>query len=138
MKYIIYILMFAAATVIVFSWGIIKEQNKSRDLMNQLYKKAENNVVKAFKRKDVMTFTIVISRMIMYIGTYFLTKANYFIMESSRKDIENEVKNVKASLFYSRDKMVVQNPRSFTKSLINTMINNNVIEKTTDGYILKL
>ena len=110
MKYIIYILMFAAATVIVFSWGIIKEQNKSRDLMNQLYKKAENNVVKAFKRKDVL----------------------------SRKDIENEVKNVKASLFYSRDKMVVQNPRSFTKSLINTMINNNVIEKTTDGYTLKL
>ena len=110
MKYIIYILMFAAATVIVFSGGIIKEQNKSRDLMNQLYKKAENNVVKAFKRKDVL----------------------------SRKDIENEVKNVKASLFYSRDKMVVQNPRSFTKSLINTMINNNVIEKTTDGYILKL
>ena len=110
MKYIIYILMFAAATVIVFSWGIIKEQNKSRDLMNQLYKKAENNVVKAFKRKDVL----------------------------SRKDIENEVKNVRASLFYSRDKMVVQNPRSFTKSLINTMINNNVIEKTTDGYILKL
>ena len=110
MKYIIYILMFAAATVIVFSWGIIKEQNKSRDLMNQLYKKAENNVVKAFKRKDVL----------------------------SRKDIENEVKNVKASLFYSRDKMVVQNPRSFIKSLINTMINNNVIEKTTDGYILKL
>ena len=110
MKYIIYILMFAAATVIVFSWGIIKEQNKSRDLMNQLYKKAENNVVKAFKRKDVL----------------------------SRKDIENEVKNVKASLFYSRAKMVVENPRSFTKSLINTMINNNVIEKTTDGYILKL
>ena len=110
MKYIIYILMFAAATVIVFSWGIIKEQNQSRDLMNQLYKKAENNVVKAFKRKDVL----------------------------SRKDIENEVKNVKASLFYSRDKMVVQNPRSFTKSLINTMNNNNVIEKTTDGYILKL
>ena len=110
MKYIIYILMFAAATVIVFSWGIIKEQKKSRDLMNQLYKKAENNVVKAFKRKDVL----------------------------SRKDIENELKNVKASLFYSRDKMVVQNPRSFTKSLINTMINNNVIEKTTDGYILKL
>ena len=110
MKNIIYIHIYAAATVIVFSWGIIKDQNKSRDLMNQLYKKAENNVVKAFKRKDVL----------------------------SRKDIENEVKNVKASLFYSRDKMVVQNPRSFTKSLINTMINNNVIEKTTDGYILKL
>ena len=110
MKYIVYILMFAVATVIVFSWGIIKEQNKSRDLMSQLYKKAENNVLKAFKRKDVL----------------------------SRKDIENEVKNVKASLFYSRDKMIVQNPKSFTKSLINTMINNNVIEKTTDGYILKL
>ena len=87
MKYIIYILMFAAATVIVFSWGIIKEQNKSRDLMNQLYKKAENNVVKAFKRKDVL----------------------------SRKDIENEVKNEKKKIIYSRDKMVDQNPTSFTK-----------------------
>ena len=109
MKYIIYILMFAAATVIVFSWGIIKEQNKSRDLMNQLYKKAQNNVLKAFKQKDVL----------------------------SRRDIENEVKNIKASLFYSRDKMIIQNPTSFTKSLINIMINNNIIEKTADGYILK-
>ena len=33
MKYIIYILMFAAATVIVFSWGIIKEQNKTAILV---------------------------------------------------------------------------------------------------------
>ena len=37
----------------------------------------------------IMTFTIVISRMIMHIGTYFLTKTNCMIMESSRKDIEN-------------------------------------------------
>lgn len=109
MKYILYILMFALATVIIFSWGIIKEQNKSKDLMNQLYKKAETKVLKAFKKKQVLT----------------------------RKDIEKEVKNVKASLFYSRDKLIVQNSSSFSKNIINTMIRKNLIEKTTDGYILK-
>lgn len=108
MKYILYILMFALATVIIFSWGIIKEQNKSKDLMNQLYKKAETKVLKAFKKKKVLT----------------------------RKDIENEVKNIRAFLFYSRDEMVVQNTSKFTKNIINTMIKNNLIEKTTEGYVL--
>lgn len=109
MKYILYILMFALATVIIFSWGIIKEQNKSKDLMNQLYKKAETKIIKAFKKKQVLT----------------------------RRDIENEVKNIKASLFYSKDKMVVQNSSMFTKNIINAMINRNLIEKTNEGYILK-
>lgn len=109
MKYIFYILMFAFATVIIFTWGIIKEQNKSNDLMNQLYKKAETKVMKAFKKKSVLT----------------------------RRDIENEVKNIKASLFYSKDKMVVQNSSMFAKNIINTMINRNLIEKTSEGYILK-
>lgn len=109
MKYILYILMFALATVIIFSWGIIKEQNKSKDLMSQLYKKAETKVLKAFNKKQVLT----------------------------RRDIENEVKNIKASLFYSKDKMVVQNSSSFAKNIINTMINRNLIEKTTEGYVLK-
>lgn len=109
MKYILYILMFALATVIIFSWGIIKEQNKSKDLMNQLYKKAETKIIKAFKKKQVLT----------------------------RRDIENEVKNIKASLFYSKDKMVVQNSSKFTKNIINAMINRNLIEKTDEGYILK-
>lgn len=109
MKYILYILMFALATVIIFSWGIIKEQNKSKDLMSQLYKKAETKVLKAFNKKQVLT----------------------------KKDIESEVKNIKASLFYSKDKMIVQNSSSFAKNIINTMINRNLIEKTTEGYVLK-
>ncbi len=109
MKYILYILMFALATVIIFSWGIIKEQNKSKDLMNQLYKKAETKIIKAFKKKQVLT----------------------------KRDIEGEVKNIKASLFYSKDKMVVQNSSMFTKNIINAMINRNLIEKTDEGYILK-
>lgn len=108
MKYILYILMFALATVIIFSWGMVKEQNKSKDLINQLYDKAEAKILKAFKKKKVLT----------------------------RRDIENEVRNVKASLFYSKDKMVVQNSSNFTKNIINTMVSRNLIEKTTEGYIL--
>ena len=37
----------------------------------------------------IMTFTITISRMIMHIGTYFLTKTNYLFMESTREEINN-------------------------------------------------
>lgn len=109
MKYIVYILLFAISTVIIFTWGIIKEQNKSKDLMNKLYKKAENKVIKAFSKNSVLT----------------------------KKDIENEIKNIKASLFYSKDKMIVQNSSVFAKNIINTMINRNLIEKTSEGYILK-
>lgn len=74
-----------------------KKQNKSKDLMSQLYKKSETKIIKAFKKKQVLT----------------------------RRDIENEVKNIKASLFYSRDKIVVQNSSSFAKNIINTMISRN-------------
>ena len=109
MKYIVYILLFAISTVIIFTWGIIKDQNKSKDLMNKLYKKAENKVIKAFSKNSVLT----------------------------KKDIENEIKNIKASLFYSKDKMIVQNSSVFAKNIINTMINRNLIEKTSEGYILK-
>lgn len=109
MDYLLYILLFALATVIIFSWGIIKEQNKSTDLMNQLYKKSESKIFKAFRNKDVLT----------------------------KKDIENELKNIKASLFYSRDKMIIQNPSQFTKTIINNMLNSNKIEKVPKGYILK-
>lgn len=109
MDIIIYILLFAVATIIIFTWGLIKERNKSNDLLDLLYNKSYKAVMKAFKTKKTL----------------------------SKKDIENEILNLKASLFYSKDKLVIKDPSHISKILIGKMLKDGVIEKTTNGYSLK-
>lgn len=36
-----YILLFAIATVIIYIWGMKKEQSKEKELLNNLYKKVK-------------------------------------------------------------------------------------------------
>ena len=36
-----YILLFAIATVIIYIWGIKKEQSREKELLDNLYKKSE-------------------------------------------------------------------------------------------------
>ena len=38
-----YILLFAIATVIIYIWGMKKEQSKEKELLDNLYKKSEKN-----------------------------------------------------------------------------------------------
>ena len=61
-----YILLFAIATVIIYIWGMKKEQSKEKELLDNLYKKSEKIVIKSFKQNKTL----------------------------SRKDIENELTNV--------------------------------------------
>ena len=61
-----YILLFAIATVIIYIWGMKKEQSKEKELLDNLYKKSEKIVIKSFKQNNTL----------------------------SRKDIENELTNV--------------------------------------------
>ena len=109
MDTIIYILLFAIATVIIYIWGLLKEQRKSKDLFDILYKKGEKAIIKAFKDKGCL----------------------------SKKDIENELVNLKSSLFYTKDKLVITDSSHFAKILIGKMLNNGTIFKTSNGYSLK-
>lgn len=108
MDILFYILLFAVATVIIFTWGMVKEKNKSKDLFEILYRKAEKSVLKAFKNKNTL----------------------------SKKDIENEILNIRASLFYSRDKLIINNPSHFSKVLIGNMLKDGIIVKSVNGYTL--
>ena len=45
-----YILLFAIATVIIYIWGMKKEQSKEKELLDNLYKKSEKIVIKSFKQ----------------------------------------------------------------------------------------
>ena len=82
-----YILLFAIATVIIYIWGMKKEQSKEKELLDNLYKKSEKIVIKSFKQNKTL----------------------------SRKDIENELTNVKSSPFYSKHKLVIKNPSHLAK-----------------------
>lgn len=109
MQTIIYILLFAIATIIIYIWGLLKEQRKSNDLFDILYRKGEKAVINAFKVKGCL----------------------------SKKDIENELLNLKSSLFYTKDKLVITDPSHFAKILIGKMLNDGIILKTSNGYSLK-
>lgn len=104
-----YILLFAIATVIIYIWGMKNEQSKEKELLDNLYKKSEKIVIKSFKQNKTL----------------------------SRKDIENELTNVKSSLFYSKHKLVIKNPSHLAKIIIGNLLNNGTIIKTTNGYTLK-
>ena len=108
-KIIIYILLFAIATVIIYTWGLFKEKNKPKDLLDILYSKGEKKVIKAFKYKKCL----------------------------SRKDIEKELINLKASLFYSKNKLIVQDASHFSKVLVGRLLQKGMIVKCSNGYTLK-
>lgn len=108
-KTIFYILLFALATVIIYTWGLIKEKNKTKDLVNILYTKGEKVIIKALESKGSL----------------------------SRKDIENELLNLKASLFYSKNKLIVQDPSHLSKVLVGRLLQKGIIIKNSKGYVLK-
>jgi len=54
-KYIIYVLLFAISTMVIYTWGLIKTRNQSRDLLNILYSKSEKTVLNALKKKGSLT-----------------------------------------------------------------------------------
>ena len=104
-----YILLVAIATVIIYIWGIKQEQSREKELLDKLYKKSEKLVIRSFKQNKTL----------------------------SRKDIENELANVKSSLFYSKHKLVIKNPSHLAKIIIGNLLNSGTIIKTTNGYTLK-
>ena len=109
MKTIFYILLFAFVTVIISIWGLIREKNKTNDLLNILYNKAEKKIIKALKSNKTL----------------------------SKKQIEKELLNLKASLFYSKNKLVVKDPSSFTVVIIGRLLEKGIIVKVSNGYTLK-
>lgn len=109
MKTLFYILLFAFVTVIISIWGLIREKNKTNDLLNILYNKAEKKIIKSLKSNKSL----------------------------SKKQIEKELLNLKASLFYSKNKLVVKDSSHFTVFIIGRLLEKGIIVKNSNGYTLK-
>lgn len=98
-KTILYILLFAIVTMIIYTWGLLKQRGESANLINILYSKGEKKIIKLIKKKGPMT----------------------------RKELEVEISGLKASLFYSKQKIIVKDSKLLTKNLLNNMVEKDAL-----------
>ncbi|MCT4509337.1 MAG: hypothetical protein N4A48_11410 [Tepidibacter sp.] len=104
-SFIFKIILVAITFTFLLSWGYIKQQRKNEELLNKLYKKIENKIMSEFNKKEKLTI----------------------------KDIENLIKGTKASLFWSKNKITVTDPRLFIKNLIKDMLSKGLIIEIIDN-----
>lgn len=98
-KYLPAVLLFALATMVIYAWGLLKMQQQPKQLASMLYSKCYKRIVKALQREETM----------------------------SRSEIEKLLKNVRVGQFYSRQRMGVTDPKTFTKSMLEHMQEKDVI-----------
>ncbi|WP_425448183.1 hypothetical protein [Dethiothermospora halolimnae] len=99
------IILFAIATIIVFSWGYIKEQKMPVKLNHKLNLKAKRLVIKVLKRNGKMT----------------------------KKEIARILTNLKVSEIGTRKKLVVKDSKKFTKMILDNMIDESVVNVDYSG-----
>lgn len=92
------ILMFAAATIILYIWGLKKASSEKKDLMSGLFSKGEKKVIKALREKP-----------------------------RSYSELKKILAGTKTRLFYSRQTAQVQDADKFTKSLLDAMVDKHII-----------
>lgn len=105
MNFMFKILLVAVTFAFLLSWGYIKQQRKNEELLNNLYKKIQSKIMNEFERKEKLSIT----------------------------DIENLIKGTKASLFWSKNKITVTDPRVFIKNMIKDMENEGLIVEDIDN-----
>lgn len=101
---IIGILLFALATAILFAIGMAKERDKQQDLSGKLFLNGEKAVKKALSKNGKMT----------------------------RMELQQSLKGLKAGLFYSREKAVVNDPVAFSRDLLANMEQRHIIVSMTE------
>ena len=101
---IIGILLFALVTAILFAVGMAKERDKQQDLSVKLYVAGEKKVKKLLSRNGKMT----------------------------KIELQEALTGLKAGLFYSREKAIIQDPSAFTKNLLEQMEKRHIIVLQTE------
>lgn len=101
MSFIFKVLLLAIAIAFIGSWGIVKQQRRTQELLDKLYRKAEGKIISAFKSQD----------------------------ELSIRQIEDIIKGTKASLFWSKNKVQITDSKIIAKDLMKKMIEKDTIRE---------
>lgn len=106
LHYIPYVLLFAAATTIVYGWGLWRSMRQQQDLSNMLSAKGVSRIKKALRKNGAQTAA----------------------------ELESAVKGLTASQPFSRERIAVTDPRQFLESILPYMIKQKmIIEKKENG-----
>lgn len=99
------ILLFAVVTAILYVWGLRRSMTQQSDLERILLSKSAARVVRCLKKQEIIT----------------------------QKEIARQVQGVKAGLFWSRNRLEVQNPTAFAKKLSRYMVEQHLLEEAGGG-----
>lgn len=106
LKIIIGILLFAIATAIIYAWGMMKSVRQNTDLSHMLYSKAAKKVKKYLEKNGEISFP----------------------------EIQKQVEDVKAGLFYSSKKAVVTDKKQFAANLVQIMQKADLLEEISENH----
>lgn len=109
LHYIPYVLLFAAATALIYGWGLWRAMRQEQDLSNLLSSKGVSAVRKTLRKKGPL----------------------------SRTELEPAVKNLTAKMPFGREQIAVTSPKEFLDSLLPYMVRQKLItEERENGKIL--
>lgn len=94
------ILLFAIASAVLYVWGLRKSMTQAADLERVLLSKCAARVIQYLKQNETI----------------------------SQKEIARQIKGIKASLFWSRRKVQVQDAEVFAKKLTDYMLDQQLLE----------
>lgn len=97
---IVGILLFATVTAILYVWGLRKSMLQGEDLTRILLNRCGNKVVKYLKKHETMT----------------------------EAEMARAIKGVTASEFWSKKRLMVQNPEKFVHEVIFFLLDQQYIE----------
>lgn len=94
-----YILLFAGVTAVLYAWGLIKSQRQEGELINSLWHKGQRVVMKAIARGGKQT----------------------------RPQLERRLQGLSVSLFYSKNRLSVQDAGTFAQILLQNMVERGLL-----------
>lgn len=94
-----YILLFAGVTAVLYTWGLIKSQRQEGELINSLWHKGQRVAMKAIARGGKQT----------------------------RSQLERRLQGLSVSLFYSKNRLSVQDAGTFAQILLQNMVERGLL-----------
>ena len=108
LHYIPYVLLFAAATALIYGWGLWRSMRQNQDLSNLLSSKGVAKIRRTLRKNGPL----------------------------SRSELEPVVKDLTAKLPFGREQIAVTDPKAFLDSLLPYMLKQKLIaEERENGKI---
>lgn len=99
------ILFFAIISAFLYVWGLKKSMRQREDLMSMLDNRASQKILRALKKKEQLTLL----------------------------EIEEVIKGVTASEFYSKKRAVIHDQKSFAKRLTASLCEKGLLLRHEEG-----